>query len=520
MSNINSFQLLENTEKTISGLKNTRTQIFSIKNQHFSWSQTYSIKDLRNFKEVQDKININEKQLKTIVNNFKKWSKIPTYLLFKEIKTGSLRCALASKRGNKIYEYYLNESLNNQLEFMKDKNFHKRILRNKKGFRNKKVSNVCFITLTCDTKKYNNNLVIAWLNFEKEYNIFTTRLRKKFGKCWIMKSIESTEKGFPHAHILLITEKEFDVFKPTRRKCKECGERFITTSKNHFIICPHCNLSNPHPYRMSDKKAIEGYWNHIFDIVIPDTTQMENQEEDCRDFMKDYIFKDMLKAYTYKIERSYRNNLSLAMGWLFGKRCFSISDERNLKPDLITDTSITQTQIKEIMKDDRYVFLGLVDFKFFNHKPPPISFEIETNNAIYEDCLNEVYGKRVKPILQTNQEPEIKRTWFEWEEINREKNFRREQELRNLELKKSIVPKQFFRNNISDPIPQIKPPPDLKDLKTQNVLDMEVILKSGKSLYEFNQDQKRMKRLFDLRCKRKITLSFEDKIKLAITGVC
>lgn len=505
---ISNFRILENTEKTISYLKKTRQEIFSIDNKHFDWKQYNSIKEIREFPELQKQINLDETDLKIIVENFKKWVKIPTYLMFLDKDNGNLDLALASKRGNKIYEYYLDEKLKKDLKFMKNPNFHKLIFRNKKGFRNKKVSNVSFITLTCDPKKYNNSIIIAWLNFEHDFNIFITRYRKKYGKCWIMKSVESIKKGFPHIHLIIITEKEFEVFKPTRRKCsnKKCKKYFNNFSNNYSILCPYCNSSLDHPYRMLHKRAIEGYWPSLFDILIPDPTQMKNQKEGCMDFMKDYIFKDMLKSYVYKEERNYRNNLSLALNWIFGKRCYSIS-KMDLSLDLITDASVTQTQIKDFIKKNserNFIFMGLIDFKFVSNKPPPISFEIPKSDPNYESYLNGIYGLRNKLTFQIIKTPEKKTltlSRFEPENIVKEKEniqtkriylaedseepliisyhhpataerfsgsmqkIRRELFIKYLEKQRAIITKEFGRRFIWDPIPKLGSLPELENFK-------------------------------------------------------
>jgi len=465
------LQLLENAEKTISKLKETRNNIFSVKDLNFGWKNYYSLSYMRKFPEIQKKIDLNETHLNLIVDNFKEWSKIPTYLMFKDLDTGDLSCALASKRGNKVYEYYLHQNLNQQLEFMKNPNFHKSILRNKKGFRNKKISNVCFLTLTCNPAKYNNSRLTAWLNFEHDYNIFITRLRKKYGECWIMKSVESTKKGYPHIHLLIITEKDLDVF-------------------------PHKNKEGFTEYRLCDKKEIESYWTSFIDAIIPNPSEMK--KKGCVDFMKDYIFKDMLKAYTYKAERSYENYLSLALGWLLGKRCYSIS-RKNLSLDLIMDTSITQTQIDDIFKKNkgkRFVFLGLSDFKPKSNKPPPICFVIPKSDENYENYLNEIYGLR-REINYYHYDENL----FEKEKTIFDFEF-------ELYEKKEIRP-IIKTNDVELPL--------VEDFECVNLKDMKVKLFTGRTLFEFKQSQKRIRRLGGL---NKDNFNSEDKIKLAITGRC
>lgn len=369
-------KIILNEDKELSLLKQTRKEIFSVEDKNFGWTTVYKISFVRKHPEFQRVINFNEEHLDYLVENFKKWYSIPTYLTFENDE--GLFYGLASKRGNKIYQYFLNKKLEQDLSFMRCKKFNEIILRNKKGFRNKKVSNCVFITLTCDPKKYNNSRSVAWLNFQHDYNIFITRLRKKYGKCWVMKSVESTEKGFPHIHLLIITQKEVDVF-PYKNK-----EGFIE-------------------YRVEEKREIEKYWPSNIDMIIPNPSKMESS--DCVDFMKDYIFKDMLKAYSYRKNKRRREVLTLAIGWLFGGRCYSVS-RWNRSSDLINDTSVTQTQIKEIIESEpekNYKFVGLTDFYFGDGEgPPPIKMEIKKSDPNYEDYLNAIYNKK-REILEVEK---------------------------------------------------------------------------------------------------------------------
>jgi len=444
---VSNFRVLKNTEKTISYLKKTRKDIFSIDNIHFGWKQCYSIKEIRKFPELKKQIDLDESDLNMIVDNFKKWNKIPTYLMFQD-EEGNLSCALASKRGNKIYEHFLQNSLRKRLSFMENPKFEEKILRGKEGFRTQ-ISNCLFITLTCDPKKYNNSRIVAWLNFEHDYNIFTTRFRKEFGKTTFIKVVESTKKGFPHIHLIAITETDFNVFKPKRRKCsnKKCEKYFTTLSYNFIIICPYCNSKINHPLRIKERNQIRKLWGSSVDIEIPDISQKE-QESTTLEFMIDYIFKDMVKQYktkNYKVEnRSHQDNLSLALGWLFGKRCYSIS-KMDLSLDLITDASVTQTQIKDFIKKNserNFIFMGLIDFKFVSNKPPPIFFEIPKSDPNYENYLNGIYGKREKPTFYIEEKKPRKIIFdYEKQKIN----------LKEIKTKKTIN-KIFFTKGSDEPL--------------------------------------------------------------------
>ncbi len=135
------------------------------------------------------------------------------------------------------------------------------------------------------------------------------------------------------------------------------------------------------------------------------------KEEGCVNFMKDYIFKDMLKAYKFKEEREYKNYLTLALGWIFNKRCYSISGSKQL--DLITDTSITQTQKEKILDNlgkEEWDFVGFLDLKINSGLSPPISIEIKYTDPNYENFLNAIYKinrKETIKVYEIKNNPQI-----------------------------------------------------------------------------------------------------------------
>lgn len=366
--------LQKEEEKTVSVLSKTRNSIFYYR-YHPDSDKTYTnISYLRKNNYIQGKVKFDNKDLQYVLSQFKKWSSIPTYLTFKS-GDGTLLYGLAAKRGNQVYEYYVTKKLTDSISFMNKKTFSKLILRDKKGHRTEKYSNIMFISLTTNPKVYNNSIVQAWLQIEKYYNIFTTRLRKKYGKCWIMKANESHLNGFPHIHLLVITEKPFTVF-------------------------PRKNKKGFSEYRTHDKSLLASYWNSYIDVSIPNLYGIKQGHG--VDAIKDYIFKDMLKSYIHRSSKTHANSLSLAMGWIFGKRCYSVS-KKDFVFDLITDTSITQTQIEDILekeKDETYEFIGLTDFdwRVTNH-PPPILFKIKPNEKNYQKFLDSVYGAPKKKTL-------------------------------------------------------------------------------------------------------------------------
>lgn len=59
------------------------------------------------------------------------------------------------------------------------------------------------LTITCDPKMYNNNRFFAWKNYSEEIHAVLENLRKNHSLKYLWVK-ESTSKGFPHAHILLM----------------------------------------------------------------------------------------------------------------------------------------------------------------------------------------------------------------------------------------------------------------------------------------------------------------------------
>lgn len=362
--------VLSNPEEHL--LYNARCEVFSkiIYSKVIGEPQSYKLSFLRKNKKLQKEISLDDESMNFVINQYSKWLNQKVFLAFKDEKE-NFCFWLAAKRGNSVYKNIVKKRILEATNFMNHISFRGKMLRIKKQSR-EKISNVAFITLTCNPKKYFNNRVYAWLNFEHDYNIFITRLRKEFKNVWVMKSVESTEKGFPHIHLLVITDKPFSyVFK-----------KYSVQEKKEI-------------YRTEDKKVIENFWPSFVDVRIPPISK--ECKGNYNSAIVDYIFKDMLKSLEPKNYREKKNKLTLALGWLFGKQSISIS--RNKLLYLIIPSSVTQTQIKEIKQKKDLTFLGFINFKSKNSKPPPNYFEISKTDELYNKISNVIYGIKPKPKL-------------------------------------------------------------------------------------------------------------------------
>ncbi len=365
------FNIIEEQKEFKSKLSLIREMIVRV-NNNIGFDNGFTLSYLRKNPSFQQNIVLTEDKIDLIVESYKEWLKGRTYLTFKNKDNGSLNYMLASKRGNPIYEHVLKRKLNNDLDFMEDPIFKEVILRTEKGFRSK-ISNVGFLTLTVDPKKFHNNPLEAWMQIEKHYNIFLTRLRKMYGKVICLKSVEAQKNGFPHIHMLMITRKEFRVFK-----------------QGNIL-------------RSEDKKKIEKFWSIGFsDLRVPNP---EGKKGSVATMIKEYVFKDMLKQFTYKAKRRDQEYLSLALGWFFGKKCYSISGLPQC--DLIKDTSLTQTH-KEMLEEElppkKFEYLGISHFTDnIPDRPPPLKFKVTTDHPDYVKLLRNIStGRNKEEIEESN----------------------------------------------------------------------------------------------------------------------
>lgn len=113
------------------------------------------------------------------------------------------RFTKASKRGNDVYRYLIDEKLKPLTELPNIKFF--------KEDWGEKNSKFLFVTLTFDTKKCNE--AEAWAHIGEEYHLFYTKMRQEYGDFEYFRAWEATGHCYPHAHVLIaFKDKVFPVF--------------------------------------------------------------------------------------------------------------------------------------------------------------------------------------------------------------------------------------------------------------------------------------------------------------------
>lgn len=289
--------------------------------------------------------------LEELEHQYRDWVEIPSYLAF-ENSVGLVKVFRASKRGNKAYAKRLNARLRAVFDGIPESP----LIVDRPGFRSGEhgLTNCFFLTLTFDTNLTHENKHHAWKHSSYYLNKFFNAFRKRYGKIWTMRTIESTVKGFPHFHALVFSEKPFECFK-------------------------HGDV-----WRLAAKPEIAELWHSNIDIKVP--YKIEH--------IKSYLVKDLFKSQT-------RTNLApgdlttLSLTWIYEKRSFSIS--RNMlsnSGDLIKRLSIIQTptdeeDIEEEQKEG-WVYLGTVVIRS-ERGDPPDCFVLNDNQK--RDLRVCVYGE-------------------------------------------------------------------------------------------------------------------------------
>lgn len=302
-------------------LKGARTFIFC----HYS-------KDELTNRMLWKKPDFTDAHLDILIDQYKEWVKQPIYLIFRDIETGEVIYRRGVKRGNSVYRYHLNRAVEEKTQFMKADGFAEHYLLH--GSRGQEETRTLFMTLTWNPDIFMGSKLKAWLSVPYFFNKFMARFRKKYGKTWVMKSLESTKQGYPHIHLLLINETPFKAFRLNDK------------------------------VRIRSKNAISKMWHSFTDIQVP---------KDMHE-LKRYLFKDILKQYN-NATKTDLDYMSLTLNWIFQRQSYSISGWDG-KPDLIME-SVTQTITEEFYQEHQHrdlEFLGLVHLQFPRIDKPPSEF--------------------------------------------------------------------------------------------------------------------------------------------------
>ena len=263
--------------------------------------------------------NPNETEL---IQVFEQWRSQNEYLHFAvfngEEKVREV-AVLCSKRGNPVYRHRVR---NRVMPFLD--------LKLPEGNRSWNKTKMLFVTLTYDTGLCPPSE--AWVSVSDQFNAWVSGIRNKFGEISYIKVFESTKRGYPHLHLLIVfKEHEFSYF----------------ALNGKFRI----------PRAIRDR--VRSGWHSFVDveaIVSPGQAIA-------------YMLKYLLKTHGANIEGKTPWEISqvgvsktLALLWVYHKRGYSISgDFQEALHDLIREPCATQTFQLTLggEKLQRWVLLGI-----------------------------------------------------------------------------------------------------------------------------------------------------------------
>lgn len=245
----------------------------------------------------------NIEDLELLEELFVYWRDLPEFMVLRSVQTHPKTMASVyryvgvkcSKRGNDVYRRRVKRSLNwisdtENVSFFDAKDFTV----------DKKVySQALWLTLTYDIKRCSRAAAIEKVG--EEWNRFLSGLRRKYGQISVLRTWETSEKGYPHIHaIVLFSDAKFTVFP------------WMSREQGQFS------------YRIEEASQISSLWHSHVDV------QAVNSTRKLFNYMKKYQTKTLMASDSPKGVRT------MSLLWLFRKRSFSVSgDFRSRISDLI-----------------------------------------------------------------------------------------------------------------------------------------------------------------------------------------
>jgi len=241
---------------------------------------------------------LNQDAIPLLTECFEFWQTFDEYMILKgeNVITGKVLYVArkCSKRGNDVFASRLKKSLGfiqsmDDVEFFNVRQFDV-----KKNVRTR----LLWVTLTYDSKRCLLNE--AWENCMKEYNLWITNLRNKYGHIDVLKFIQpfpdakGQAYGYPHFHlVMLFRDHEFSVF--PRLEANSEGKMQMN-------------------YRIKEKFEVQdqGKWHSFIDVkALSSARAVMNY---CKSYAQNVCYGDSEKAI-----------LNSAILWLYRKQTYSLS---------------------------------------------------------------------------------------------------------------------------------------------------------------------------------------------------
>lgn len=207
------------------------------------------------------------------------------------------------------------------------------------------------------------------------------KAKKRLGKIFSIRALESTQKGYPHVHMLIIFENPLE--------CFVSWEKDKLTGKKRKV------------YRVQNKSMIQDVWDSHVDVrAVADSEAVYNYI--TKDVTKQFDISKYTVAMVERMEKEdpeaykrYRQSLrSSALNWFFGKRALAIGKMQDWLFDSI-NTRLTQmfseaSMRNEMISDARskgYIFVGLRNVIVKGDPPDKLDYSVKlTPDSLIHLC--------------------------------------------------------------------------------------------------------------------------------------
>lgn len=172
-----------------------------------------------------------------------------------------------------------------------------------------------FLTITCDIKKYENR-ADAWENFlQRDVYKVTEKLRKHYNGEYVA-TLESTAKGYPHAHIMMFVPKgtfpELKYYHNQQRIKK--GRLFDLVSRSVFSQVFDLQAAKGKNLKWYLTKYIgKGIEENVFDIIKKDGELKKSDRKLLQEFIYLKIFNKRKVLMTRKGSKTEKTDTAPAL---------------------------------------------------------------------------------------------------------------------------------------------------------------------------------------------------------------
>lgn len=280
-----------------------------------------------------------------------------------------------------------------------------------------------FLTITCDTKKYRSR-ADAWENFlQKDVYKVTEKLRKHYSGEYVA-TLESTAKGYPHAHIMMFVPKntfpELKYYHNQQRVKK--GRLFDLVSRSVFSPIFDLQAAKGKNLKWYLTKYIgKGIEESVFDIIKKDGELKKSDRKQLQEFIYLKLFNRRKVLMTRKGCKAEKADCDKLPEVSVSQKQASESEQKDATKLRTILTSICTNS--PFLSDKIVHSMDFFNFSYTFNTPPTRNNDVSDENAeVFENNGRLVWNSRsfisdfVKFVLNPIQSPLNRKFYWNGEE--------------------------------------------------------------------------------------------------------